>query len=541
MNQNARREEPPSDTPKPALARRTVLLRRIAIAIAGLATVYLLGVNLLLNSGVLDGVINKRPEKTLVEWSSGWSLVPGRVHVNGLRIRGQSKKIQWQMTMESASVRISLARLFSRTLKVSSADGEGFAFWFRKRAATVEEGQALAGIVPDIEGLSNPPDPAPEVLYPPRPKKKRGWLLDLADLQFRGPTDLWFGQARLRGTGTIGGDLYYRLRETIQVSNATIALDDAVSSLGALTLSRGLRAEIQGGLSPFAPKETRGVDIFTHFTGSVSMIGGGGADLSVLSALLPDGGGLDFGDGEGRAELRLEVPTSASASGDLLIEATDAAILVAGREIKGDVRIQAVLAEGDLDEGRFTMGGSTLTFDNMMLPDPKRDRREEQGKELTELQQEPWWGHFRVTGGTVQLGFPLQMVADVEVEMRDSDPLIKLFFAKESEDGETIKIPGWVGALPNVVDVKGQAHIESGVDGLVIEDGMLAGSGEKFDALARLRMQGGTTVGQIYVHFGVLHVGVDMVDDGKKIKLSKPKRWYLDQPSYPTSTRKTSD
>ena len=73
------------------------LLRWLLIALISLAGIYLIAANLVLNTNLLLGLINKRPEKSLIEWTSGRTLLPGRIHIEGLRIRGQSKGQQWEI------------------------------------------------------------------------------------------------------------------------------------------------------------------------------------------------------------------------------------------------------------------------------------------------------------------------------------------------------------------------------------------------------------------------------------------------------------
>jgi hypothetical protein len=55
--------------------------------------------------------------------------------------------------------------------------------------------------------------------------------------------------------------------------------------------------------------------------------------------------------------------------------------------------------------------------------------------------------------------------------------------------------------------------------------------------MARVKASEGVKVGQIYVRFGLFHVGVDMREDGKKIKLSKPREWFIEQPELDDSKK----
>ncbi len=159
------------------------ILRWAGIAVLALAAVYLAGANLILNTDLLNPVLFRKPEKLLVEWRSGWTVVPGFVHVEGLRIRGQPKRMQWQCRLEEADVRLSLLAFASKRVRIRRAHGTGFEFYLRKRLTEETRDDPNARHTPEIEGFSNPPDPVPEDIYPPKKKNKRPWHIEVSDVR----------------------------------------------------------------------------------------------------------------------------------------------------------------------------------------------------------------------------------------------------------------------------------------------------------------------------------------------------------------------
>jgi hypothetical protein len=547
-------------------SRPFVWIRRGALAILALALVYWIGANVALNTDVLRPVIAKRPEKLLVEWRSGWTILPGVVHVEGLRVRGQTRKMQWQCRFEEGTFRVSLLRLFTKTVRVSRGRGADFEFYFRPRLVPGEELPAMVGAMPEIEGLSNPPDPPPEDLYPPKVKKKAPWLVDVSDVLFEGPVDLWFSDVRMRGNGVVGGGVAFELRKSLEIRKGRLDLADASLTVGGEILADELNVALEASLSPFLPKKTKGAQLLKHFSGTMDLTNGRIPDLAVLNSFLPgDERLLVSGDGRMRASVSAPSPTDARAELDVTL--VGVLLDIDGREIRGDISLGSRVEHGDLAEGRFELGETTLSLERMLLPDPKRERQEErqavreekaekkaerraerrrkQGKpdevvdpELVEpagaAENMGWWAHFTLAGGTFVAGKPIVLDTHIDFELRDTRPLLHLFFAKKKKDSDELKTPGWVTMVPNVTELEGDASFDIGPDATIVDDVLI--TSKKLDVMARVKMTESGKTGQIYVRFGVFHVGVDMREDGKKLRLSKPREWFIAQPEFDDST-----
>src|SRR5687768_17553350 len=63
--------------------------------------------NVFINLG-LPILLNPKPERIQITWRVAWMIVPGDVHVSGLRIRSQGATDQWELTARHATGTIDL-------------------------------------------------------------------------------------------------------------------------------------------------------------------------------------------------------------------------------------------------------------------------------------------------------------------------------------------------------------------------------------------------------------------------------------------------
>ena len=159
---------------RPAHLRRWLV--GIAIACIVFELLYLVAAHFLLKGDALARLINKKPEKMQITWTSARSWFPGVVTVEKLEIRGQTRRIQWYVAADDVHARISLLRLPSKRVHLSSAHTAGIDFRLRRRldppAKEGEEGAPpeIRGSqhFPEIPGFTNPPVPNPRISTPPR-------------------------------------------------------------------------------------------------------------------------------------------------------------------------------------------------------------------------------------------------------------------------------------------------------------------------------------------------------------------------------------
>ncbi len=508
------------DEPSQPRSHRSKLVRVAVWTLVGLYVVYLVAANLFLNAGLMS-VILPKPEKMLVEIASGWSVLPGFIHVEGLRIRGQTKSMQWQGRVEEVDLRISLLALGSRRVGIRSAKGTGLDFRLRPRLTDETADLPEAAFFPEIEGFSNPPNPAPEDIYPPKKKKRKfGWHIDIDEMQFAGSIDVWMARARMTGTGSVKSAFDMVLRGDLELPNARFELDDGEISFDDVLLVHQLDISTDLRLGPYNPKEVKGVSVLDEILGAFSLENGEIPNLEVANAFLPTAGSLRLESGTASFAMSFDKPSiEAGSSGTVTIGADDADLRLAGRQVLGDVALTSNLVRGSLKEGSWEVANTNLRLEDVRVAEDRVAT--EPGDEVKAL--EGWWAEFEVDSGKVQIGQPSVIDVTMEFVMRNTDPVLALFIGKEGEDG--LEFPKWVKLIPDITDLRGVGSVDIDADGTRIDDVVVAG--DKFAFLARMRAVDDDVEATAYLRYKFFDLGIGMKDGKRNLKLFRPKKWFL--------------
>ena len=161
-------------------------LRRLVLALVLLELLYLGVANGLLVSSAFQDFLNRRPEKFTVEWERAWTWVPTHVHVRKLELEGGAPRASWSVTLDKGRLDIGLFQLARRRFVLRGAHGD------RTR----------------IEVDTRPP---PEGPRPPR-KKRRGWIIDLRDVNLASLDHLRLDEQLLEGAGALRGGATFQIR-----------------------------------------------------------------------------------------------------------------------------------------------------------------------------------------------------------------------------------------------------------------------------------------------------------------------------------------
>ena len=267
----------------------------IAIVCIVVELVYLVAAHFMLKGETLARLINKKPEKMQITWTSARSWFPGFVTVEQLTIRGQSRKIQWYVAADDVHARISLLRLPLKRVHLSSAHTAGIDFRLRRRldppAREGEEGtpREIRGSehFPEIPGFSNPPDPRPEDIYPPKKKLKKPWVIHLGGVDVDGPVRVAVGRMRLEGDGVVSGAMTYRLRDAIEVRRGNLRLAGGRLTIDSEVASDDLTLDISSRFQPFPAKGAKLPQILGGASGSFAIAGNVHSKASLPIELVP--------------------------------------------------------------------------------------------------------------------------------------------------------------------------------------------------------------------------------------------------------------
>ncbi len=237
-------------------------------------------------------------------------------------------------------------------------------------------------------------------------------------------------------------------------------------------------------------------------------------DISTFNAIIPEQTALRLESGTGTIDATLEI-SERVATGTLDLVAKEISLETKDTPLVGDLEVHAKLAEGDLPAKRFDLAGTTIRTDKII------------GRELSEKKQEKldaWFCDVELEQGEVTFGKPLTAKGTVNIKMYDTRPVMALL--KQLSAG-----PGWLSMAPNIKDVDGTLDVDVQKDDLAFDDLSMVGDG--FEALGWMLVDSKKTDGRLFVRFKSVMAGVS-IDDGKtKIQLSKPRKWFEDQPKGP--------
>ena len=226
-------------------------LRRAALAVLALLALWLLLVNLALNTPPLLAALNRRPDRFRIEWTAAWCVVPGRVHARGLRIESRAARTGWRMEADRVAARIELRALAERMLRVPELGGDGVR----------------------SELFSHQEEPRPR-RPPPNGGSRRGpWRFVFDRIELRHVRQVRFPGLRLTGDGSAAGALRIVPGREVVVRGARFAMPDAQLRRGARVLVSRLALDTAVELGPYAPREHPGLGGWDFLSGTLTAHG----------------------------------------------------------------------------------------------------------------------------------------------------------------------------------------------------------------------------------------------------------------------------
>jgi hypothetical protein len=276
----------------------------LGVAIAGLFAIYLLGINVLVRSHLLRSALSADPEEMLVDYSSAYSWIPGRVHVEGLKIRGSDWNIQWVLGIDKCDFNFSPLDFAHRRFHASHVRGEGLTFRARLRVDTATPEHLAA--LPPIPGFGDFPHPKPGVRPPPPTDAEYHlWSIQLDDVDARDVREIWTDTIRYSGNMRVRGRWIFRPDRWLDVGPAMVDAETLDISYGPRALARGLRGSVGVTVHPFDLRGHTGLQILEQVSTDLKLKGLFRA-AETLETVAPVSG-LTFARGEGPVDAMVRV------------------------------------------------------------------------------------------------------------------------------------------------------------------------------------------------------------------------------------------
>jgi hypothetical protein len=205
----------------PAWSRRAPfrVVRAITLVLAATWALYLVAVHLVLWTPLLAHELNGSPDSLAVSYESAWSVWPGRVHVNGLRLRIRVAVADTFIAIDHADASFDLPVLLRRQMTVHDVNASGVSVQVRPRMRTGEIGPHTLDGQPEIPGLPDPRmDERPPVLLPD--EDYHLFTVDLQHVVADPVREVWIGPYRFAGDMRVEGSMYLRPARKLAIGPA---------------------------------------------------------------------------------------------------------------------------------------------------------------------------------------------------------------------------------------------------------------------------------------------------------------------------------
>ena len=293
----------------------------LVVVLIGFELIWVIGANWALGSEWVTAKINKKPEKLEVKWDNASTFIPGIISLEGLSVRGQSKKQQWYVHLANGRAHISLLSFATKTFKTHSFKGTAIDFRLRKRQLPDDEPLKTAEFAPEIPGLAVDEPPAPPKQQ--KKKNKKPWKIELDDIHIDGIEQLAILAMHLAAQGTIDADMRIELGGgALSMKRVGMKLTDAEFKVMGDPVLREMQLGINARMEPFFPKEAKGLDVLKSLTGTITL-SGTSKGAALLNTLLAKIEAVEVGSPGGQLDGVVEIQQGVLSPGTELTFAAD--------------------------------------------------------------------------------------------------------------------------------------------------------------------------------------------------------------------------
>lgn len=232
-------------------------------------------------------------------------------------------------------------------------------------------------------------------------------------------------------------------------------------------------------------------------------------ELAVFNPYLPNDT-LRFAGGSGvlSGDLRLDGEGEVG-RGTLRVDGRQVRLAVAGIDLRGDVTVDGRLRRGNLQKGEFELDDTTVSVRNVAFTEP--------GGAV----HSGWWATLTIDSGRAEWKRPSSASGQVQARMRDVGFLLAMF-------ADRTDFPSWTGKVIDAGEARLRGKWLWKGNRLVLDQARA--ENDRFTVDARLSLEEQRKRGDLYLQWGVLGVGVELHDGGRRFHLRKAREWYDGRP-----------
>jgi hypothetical protein len=234
---------------------------RLLVVVGALELVYLLIATVVLRTSLLRDFA-ARGGDLRVDYDSAYSVLPGRIHVEGLLVRFHDRNVEFSIGVGRGTLDVSLHELAVRRFHALRVDGREVSYRMRHKVSRVgQEGPRLAAY-PPIAGFRDPPLYAKgeDSPAPPIPDEE----YDLWEVKVDGVhaevAEVWVLEYRYRGPGLATGSFHVKPARSYEVPYAALDLRGGSLTLGETTVARHAKLAIDCVVAHSDPRKLHGLE-----------------------------------------------------------------------------------------------------------------------------------------------------------------------------------------------------------------------------------------------------------------------------------------
>jgi hypothetical protein len=324
------------------------LLLILALALVAFEVLYVIAINVVLRAGTIPRVANAEiPDKFHFEIGPAWSVWPGRVHTDFVKLRFQDHNVQFSVELEHAVVDVSLWQLPFKVMHLTRIRGENARYLFRHKVESPKGLEARLEQYPKIPGFPDPPVFS-EKRTPPLPDKEYNlWTIELNDVD-ASVAELWFLEYRWRGQGRVTGGFHLKPERDASTERCVLTLDEGTLQAGPHVVANHFAGRLTAQLDRHDPRKVAGEAIF----GKISIetdLRGDVPNLNVTK-LYTVGTDVDISRGAGTLVLKTVLEHGEWSEGSEVRYETDAvAIRKEKITVTGPAELRALISHGGKD------------------------------------------------------------------------------------------------------------------------------------------------------------------------------------------------
>ena len=240
----------------------------------------------------------------------------------------------------------------------------------------------------------------------------------------------------------------------------------------------------------FLHKDMTGPQLFVHFPDSIVR------DLTDYNRFIPKQANVEIIEGNGRLRGTMSI-LGDSGHVNMELDGTDVIMDVSDARIGTDFKLVANMADGSYGKKSYNLKGTYFRLENTRVAKDK------------DLTKDGWWGEIRISKGDLLWSEPIDIDAEMQIKMRDTEPLIALL-------RDTKKKKSFLDKALTIKNVEGILGIQTNEEDIILDPIQIKGEG--LQIISRLDLLKKLISGVLYVKLHGIAVNFEIKNNKAKFK-----------------------